>query len=189
MDADYDPALAFNASYISVEYSTPDTIGLEVDGSSSPPLINYVQDSTPELGWGMTGSGVADYQRDYELEVWNNADYNDTLLWSEGEHTDFVTFHDSSSGTNTRPFGTRNEFRYQMKFPASILTRSGVVDKVQFETNVQTGEIIFENLQINMLCVENALDLTADFAANYDGVIPISVLNTPSYAAPIVDGS
>ena len=187
MDEDYSADGAFNASYLSVAYTTPDAVDLTVDGFSTPPLVNYVQDSTPTLEWGMFDSGTGEYQRDYELEVWNNEYYNDTLLWLE-EHTDFMQVHDSATGTNYYPFGTADEFRYQMKFPSSLLTRSGVVDKIQFETNELTGEIVFENLQINMLCVENALDLTTDFAANYDGVIPISVLNSPSYAVPIVNG-
>jgi hypothetical protein len=38
------------------------------------------------------------------------------------------------------------------------------------------------------LGVQNAADLTTDFDANYDGVQPISVLTSPSLAAPIVDG-
>jgi hypothetical protein len=188
LDEDFDPAMAFNASYISVEYTTPDVIDMTVDGFSSTPLINYVQDSTPTLSWEMSDSGTGEYQRDYNLEVWNNADYNDTLLWSEGNSTDFIQIYDSSGGGNSRPFGTADEFRYQMKFPATLMTRSGVVDKLVFETITQTGEIVFENLQVYMLGVQNALDLTADFEANYDGVQPILVLNHPSYGATIVNG-
>ena len=186
-DEDYSAATAFNASYLSVEYTTPDAVDLTVDGFSSPPLSNYVQDSTPTFEWGMYDSGTGEYQRDYELEVWDNAYYNDTLLWSEG-HTDFLSIHDSNTGSNYYPFGEATEFRYQLKYPSSLITRSGVVDKLMFETIELEGEVVLENLQINMACVEDTADLTSDFAANYDGVQPTSVLNTPSYAAPIVNG-
>lgn len=186
VDEDYGAAEAFNASYLSIAYTTPDTLGLMVDGFSSPPLINYVQDSTPTLEWEMSDSGTGEYQRDYELEVWNNAYFNDTLLWSQ-EHTDFMQIHDSSTGSNYAPFGYHDEMRYQMKYPSSLISRAGVVDKLQFEVLATSGEIVLENLQINMACVQNALDLTTDFAANYDGVQPISVLNTPSYTVPIVN--
>jgi len=187
LDKDYNATAALYAPYLSVEYTTPDAVGLTVDGISTPPLVNYVQDSTPTFEWTMSDSGSGEYQRDYELEVWNNADYNDTLLWSEA-HTDFFSIHDSSTGANFYPFGTANEFRYQLKYPSSLITRSGVIDKLMFETIELEGEVVLENLQINMACVEDTADLTTDFLANYDGVQPTSVLNTPSYAAPIVDG-
>lgn len=187
LDKDFDVATAFNASYISVEYTTPDAIDMTVDGFSNPPLVNYVQDSTPTLSWEMYDSGNGEYQRNYELEVWNNAEFNDTLLWSEGDHTDFMVVNDATSGSNYRPFGTAAEFRYQMKFPASTMTRSGVLDKLSFESDLSTGEIIFENLQIDLLCVQDATALTTDFLANLDGVQPITVLNSPSLATTIMN--
>ncbi len=187
IDEDYNAATAFNASYISVEYTTPDTVGLSVSGLTTPPRTDYVQDATPTLGWAMSDSGSGEFQRDYELEVWNNTYYNDTLLWSQ-EHSDLMTVHDASTDSNTRPFGTADGFRYQMKFVSSLLPRSGIVDKLTFETVALTGTIVFENLQIFMLGVQNAADLTTNFEANYDGVQPISVLTSPSLAAPIVDG-
>ena len=187
LDEDYSVAESFNASYISVEYTTPDAVDLSVDGFTDPPLTDYVQDATPTFGWAMSDSGSGEYQRDYELEVWNNEHFNDTLLWSQ-DHSDFVTIHDASTGPNSRPFGTADEFRYQMKFVSSLLPRSGIVDEITFETTQLTGTMVFENLQVFMLGVQNAADLTTDFAANYDGVQPISVLKSPSLAAPIVNG-
>ncbi|MBE0527245.1 MAG: DNRLRE domain-containing protein, partial [Candidatus Thorarchaeota archaeon] len=176
LEEEYSAAGAFNASYLSVEYTTPDTVGLMVDGFSTPPLVNYVQDSTPTFEWELSDSGSGEHQRDYELEVWNNEHFNDTLLFSE-EHTDFMQVHDSSVGTNYHPFGTATEFRYQMKFPSSLISRSGVVDRISFEAVAASGEVVLENLQINMLCVQDTGDLTTDFIVNYDGVQPISVLN------------
>ena len=188
LDEDFSVTTAFNASYISVEYTTPDTIDLSVNGLTTPPRTDYIQDATPTLGWAISDSGSGEFQRDYELEVWNNEHFNDTLLWSQ-EHSDIVTIHDSATTTNNRPFGTADAFRYQMKMISSLLPRSGVVDKLTFGTVETTGTIVLENLQIFMLGVENALDLTADFEANYNGVQPISVLNVPSLEAQIVDGS
>ncbi|MHA2178696.1 MAG: glycoside hydrolase family 78 protein, partial [Candidatus Thorarchaeota archaeon] len=149
---------------------------------------DYVQDGTPTFGWAMLDSGSGEYQRDYELEVWNNEHFNDTLLWSQ-EHSDVVTIHDTAVTTNSRPFGTADAFRYQMKMISSLLPRSGVVDKITFGTVESTGTIVLENLQIFMLGVQSATDLTTDFDANYEGVQPVSVLTVPSYEAQIVDGS
>jgi len=74
-----------------------------------------------------------------------------------------------------------------MKLSDSLFPRSGVVDKLSFGTATASGDIVFENLQIFMLGVQNTSALTADFEANYDGVQPICVLNVPSYEAEIVD--
>jgi hypothetical protein len=186
LDEDFSAEAPFNASYISVEYTTPDAVDLSVDGFTDPPLTDYVQDSTPTLGWGMSDSGIGEFQRDYEIEVWNTNTYDDTLLWNQN-HTDTVAIHDTGTGTNSRPFGTAEPFRYQMKMSDSLFGRSGLVDKLTFGTAAATGTIVFENLQIFMLGVQNAVALTADFDANYDGVQPISVLNVPSYEAEIVD--
>lgn len=186
LDEDFDVTTAFNASYISVEYTTPDTIDLSVDGFTNTPLTDYVQDSTPTLGWSMSDSGTGEFQRDYEVEVWNDAMYNDTQLWAQS-HTDNVTIHDTGTGTNSRPFGTDSEIRYQMKFSNSLFPRSGVVDKLSFGTDTTSGNIVLENLQIFMLGVQDALALTTDFEANYDGVQPICVLDVPIYEAEIID--
>ena len=69
LDEDYTAATSFNASYISVEYTTPDAVDLSVDGFTDPPLTDYIQDGTPNLGWGMSDSGTGEFQRDYEVEV------------------------------------------------------------------------------------------------------------------------
>ncbi len=188
LDEDYSVAEAFNASYISVEYTTPDAVDLSVNGLTTPPRTDYVQDATPTLGWGMSDSGTGEFQRDYELEVWNNEHFNDTLLWSQ-EHSDSLTIHETATflANNTRPFGTATAFRYQMKQPNSLFGRSGVVDKLTFGSEEATGTIVFENLQIFMLGVQSSAALTSDFESNYDGVQPVSVLSVPSYEVQIVD--
>jgi hypothetical protein len=176
----------FKASYLSIEYTTPESTNLSVDGYSSAPMINYIQNSTPDLGWTMSGDGAGDYQRDYALEVNSNQYFNGTELWSV-DHTDTVTVYDSSGGGNPRPFGTADEFRYQMKYDQSMLLTSGVVDKLHFESTVSSGTIIFENLLILMVSSDVAGNLTNNFAANYGSGTPVVVLNRSSYSASILN--
>jgi hypothetical protein len=176
----------FLASYLSIEYSTPDTTTLTVDGVSTAPLIDYIQDSTPDLGWTMADSGTGEYQRDFALEVNSNEFFNGTSLWSE-DHTDIVTIYDSSGGMNLRPFATKDEVRYQMKYDESMLSTSGVVDKLYFESDVNSGTLVFENLLILMVSTNVTGDLTSDFEANYGTAMPIMVLNRSSYSAQIVN--
>jgi hypothetical protein len=176
----------FLASYLSVEYTTPDTTTLTVDGHSTAPLINYIQDSTPNLGWTMADSGSGEYQRDYALEVNSNQYFNGTTMWSEN-HTDLITIYDAPSNSNSRPFGTAAEFRYQMQFDPTLVTKSGIADKLWFETNANSGTMVFENLVILMVNTNRTGVLTSDFEANYGLATPITVLNRSSYSTPIVD--
>jgi len=177
---------AFYASYISIEYFTPETASLTVDGQSTAPLIDYIQDSTPDLGWTMADSGTGEFQRDYALEVNSNEYFNGTPLWSEN-HTTMVTIYDSSGSSNLCPFGTAYEFRYQMKYGESLISESGVVDRLHFETIDETGTIVFENLVVLLVCTPTAGDLTTDFQANYGGAEPTVVLNRSSLNAAIKD--
>ncbi|MFW9958221.1 MAG: DNRLRE domain-containing protein [Candidatus Odinarchaeota archaeon] len=183
IEKDYD---VFLASYLSVEYSTPDTIGLTVDGRSAAPLKDYIQDSTPKLGWTMADSGSGEYQRDYALEVNTNQYFNGTNLWNEN-HTKMVIVHDSSGGANLRPFATSAEFRYQMKFDESLISDSGIIDKLHFETIDETGTIAFKNLVVQLVCTTTVGVLTTNFQSNYGPAKPITVLNRTSYNATITD--
>lgn len=185
IEKDYD---VFLASYLSVEYTTPDAIGLTVDGHSTAPLINYIQDATPDLSWTLGDSGTGEYQRDYALEVNSNQYFNGTELWSVN-HTNIATVYESAGSTNIRPFGTDEELRFQMKYDTSLVTTSGVVDKLHFALTESTGTLVFENFVIMMVCTIVAGDLTADFAANYGSAIPVVVLNRSSYSVPIIDNS
>lgn len=176
----------FLASYLSIEYTTPETTDLTVDGQSTAPLINYIQDSTPDLSWAMSDNGPIEFQRDYALEVSSNPDFSGTQLLSVN-HTNIATIHDSSVGNNLRPFGTAAEFRYQMKYDTSLLTTSGVIDKLYFETIDETGTIIFENLLVLLVCTDMTGVLTSDFQANYGSSMPTVVLNRSIYSAEIKD--
>jgi hypothetical protein len=176
----------FNATYLALEYMTPETTNLAVDGHSSSPGIDYIQSDTPSLSWEMTDS-AEDYQKNYQLEVWDNEHFNDTLMWEDSGIDTIATVYDGSS-SNTRPFGTpNNEFRFQFKYVASQLSDSGVVDKLYFEMSEEFGTITFENLQVLLTNSVVAGDLTADFAANLGSSHQTQVLYRDVYNAPIID--
>jgi len=176
----------FNATYLALEYMTPETTNLAVDGYSSSPGIDYIQSDTPTLSWMMTDS-AEDYQKNYQLEVWDNEHFNDTLMWEDSAIDAVATVYDGSSA-NARPFGTpNNEFRFQFKYVASQLSDSGVVDKLYFELSEEFGTITFENLQVLLTNTDVAGDLTTDFAANLGSSHQTQVLYRDVYDAPIID--
>ncbi len=181
VEKEYD---AFTSSYLSLEYTTPNAINLKVDGQDTAPLIDYIQDSTPDLSWTMGDSGSGEYQSDYALEVNSNQYFNGINRLSTN-HTQTVTVHDSSVNQNVRPFGTATEFRYQMKYVPSLLTTSGIVDQLRFETIEETGMITLENLVVLLVSTPDTTDLTSDFQANYGTAKPVIVLNRTSYSAKV----
>ncbi len=176
----------FNASYLALEYTTPEMTNLAVDGHSTSPLKDYIQDSTPIISWGVTDPDTNEFQRDYEVEVWNNEHFNDTNLWRQS-HTNITTIHDGGTSLNTHPFARDDEVRLQMKFPSSMISRSGIVDKLYF-TTVNDGTAVLENLQVYMLNLDSDVDLTTDFETNYGGKTPVQVLSREVYEASVVDG-
>ncbi len=183
-----DEANHFNASYISIEYTTPQITDLTIDGESSGPYTEYVQDSTPLFEWVFTDpdtTPTSDTQRAYEIEMWSNEFYNETLLWGEKQTSTEVVF-DQGDATNGHPFGVSDEVRLQMKFPASIIPHSGTVDKLYFNASIASGTLILENLEVFMLNTASG-DLTTDFAANYLGRNPVQVLNRDTYEVDIQD--
>jgi len=70
------------AAYIEVSFTNPTVVNQTTSGRSGPPLINYIQDSTPAFGWEVTDPDLGDYQSGYNVEVWDNEHYNETLLWN-----------------------------------------------------------------------------------------------------------
>jgi hypothetical protein len=182
-EKDYDQ---FNASYLAVEYTIPEAGGLQVDGFDASPHIDYIQDSEPDLSWSFLDTGTGETQMDYEVEVWDNEYFNDTLLFSDSRGT-VHTVHDSGVTSNARPFETADEFRFQLKYPTSMLPRSGIIDKLYFEVEDETGTAILENLQITMVSTTIAGSLAADYAGNFAGSTPIQVMNRESYEAEIID--
>ncbi len=181
-------AYPFNATYLEIEYTTPTTSGLSVDGITSGPLLDYINNPNPELGWTFADPDYQDFQKDYDVEVWNNMHYNDTLLW-HASHESVSTIHNSYSVLgNWHPFGSHEEFRMQMKYPSSEIPRSGIVDKLYF-TSTNDLDLIgqLENFEISLLLVPSATSLSADFYANREGRTPTIVLSRDSYELSLVD--
>ena len=173
---------------IALEYSIPTTSGLEVDGFSSSPEIDYIKSTNPELSWTSTDTDPNDFQKNYEVEVWDSPTYDGALL-GQKNNTIFSVVHDTE-GAGSSPsgvFSAYNEIREQQKWPASMISDSGIVDKLYFEVDQETGQTYYEDLAIYMISVE-AENLTAIFEDNYDGRTPIQVLNRSSYTAIIEDG-
>ena len=176
----------WNATYLEIEYTTPTTTDLSVDGITSGPLLEYINSPCPELGWTFSDPDYNDFQKDYDVELWNNTYYNDTMLWQAAhEAVSFIHVSGDPAG-NFHPFGETGEFRLQMKVPSSELTRSGVVDKLYFTTN-DVGDVQIENLEVSLLMVPNTAALTTDFNANYEGREPTIVLSRDIYEVSIID--
>ncbi len=177
----------FNATYIEIEYEVPEIGQVTVDGHSSAPLINYIQSDTPTFEWTLanTGTGV---QKDYELEVWSNEFYNETKLMGVGG-SEVSDVSSTGSTTNSRPFGTDLEMRFQFKYMHDLFQRSGLIDKLIFSVDEEDGTAIFENLDIYLLSVQNSSALTDDFQANYDGRVPVNVLHRETYSTSVENGA
>jgi len=178
----------FNASYIEIEYTTPTVSELTVDGIASGTPLEYINNPSPELGWTFSDPDSFDFQRDYDVEIWNNTYYNETLLWQKS-HEFVSTIHDSdSTNCNTHPFGSRNEFRMQLKYPSTEIPRSGIVDKLYFTSYVGEDETaILEDFEISLLMVSSGTALTSSFTTNYEGRTPTIVMSRDSYEISVVD--
>ncbi len=175
-----------NSTYLLITYSAPEATGLTVEGFDSSPHTDYIQNATPTLEWEFLDSGTGSAQRDYELEVWDNEHFNDTLLYDDSRG-DTYTVYDTSGSNNIRPFATDTEIRYQMKYEASMFSKGGVVDKLYFGVSEASGTAVFENLQINLVNHADSSDLTDDFDGNYEGMYVTNVLNRESYEAVVID--
>jgi len=176
-----------NASYLAIEYTPPETHELEVDGFDSSPHIDYIQNSTPTLSWATADSGADDSQMGYEVEVWNNEYFNDTIMFEE-KTGDVETIFDAGATTNTRPFASDLEFRFQFKYSSSLLPRSGLIDKLYFGVEDDSGIAVFEDLEILIASTLHSGDLEAEFSDNYNDSTPIQVLNRQIYEAEVIGG-
>lgn len=172
---------------IALEYEAPVASGLQVDGFSSSPQIDYIKSPNPELSWSSSDADSNDFQKSYDVEVWNSSSYDETLL-SDQNTSVIETIHDTAGagGAPMGIFSNSYESRYQYLWPESMISQSGVVDKLYFEVDQPTGQTTYTDLAIYMTCVES--NLTNTFETNYDGTTPIQVLNRSSYTAPIVNG-
>ena len=176
----------FTAAYLEIEYTKPSTTDLSVDGISSGPLLEYINSPCPELGWTFSDTDYNDFQKDYDVELWNNTYYNDTMLWQAAHEAVSFIYTSGDAGGNYHPFGETGEFRMQMKFPESEFSHSGVVDKLYFTSN-DIGDLQMENLEISLLMVPSSAALTTDFNANYEGQNPTIVLSRDIYEVSVID--
>lgn len=177
----------FNASYLVLEYAAPSAINLAVDGYSTAPHIDYIMNPTPDLSWQFSDSDPDDIQKGYELDVYEGASATGSPIW-QTDTTEIVTIYSGATSGNLRPFATPSQMRYQMKVPTSILSRTGVVDKLYFGmNNYETGYAILQNLTVSMLSVSSSADLGSSFASNYGGLTPVQVLYSEAYNATITD--
>ncbi|TFF93545.1 DNRLRE domain-containing protein, partial [Candidatus Thorarchaeota archaeon] len=178
-----------NTTYLEIEYDTPEAQQLTVDGVALGTLLDYIQPE-PILGWQFSDPNLGDFQRDYEVELWDTPDYNQSMLWSDS-HEDIVTIHDSLGDQptgNLHPFGLREEFRLQMKFQSSQLPRSGVIDKLYFTAYEKSGTLQVENLEISLSQPDTAANLTANFETNLAGEHPTVVLSQELWETTYTDG-
>ncbi|TFG32981.1 DNRLRE domain-containing protein [Candidatus Thorarchaeota archaeon] len=178
------------AAYIEIEYTAPTTASLTVDGITSGILLDYIRSENPELGWTFSDPDPSDYQRDYDVEVWNNQYYNDSLLWKnthESVYTIHNSFGDSPNG-NVHPFGLREEFRIQMKYPSASIPSSGIVDKLYFTSSDDSGTLRCDDLEISMIMVESSTGLTTNLEANLDGRTPTIVFSRNLFEIEVING-
>ncbi|MFW9891034.1 MAG: DNRLRE domain-containing protein [Candidatus Thorarchaeota archaeon] len=175
--------------HISIEYAVPTTTDLLVDGFSESPEIDYINNPNPEFSWSFNDVDIDDFQKNFELEVWNNAAFDDTLLMQRN-NSEIAVVHDTGGGlvppgdAFNAPYG----LRFQYKWPSSMIPKSGTVDKLIFEMDTLSGTTTYSDLAIYMISVEDSGALTTDFEANYDGGTPIQVLNRTEFTGITKDG-
>ncbi|MHA1926576.1 MAG: CBM96 family carbohydrate-binding protein, partial [Candidatus Thorarchaeota archaeon] len=169
---------------LSLEYAVPTTTELLVDGVSESPQIDYINSANPDFSWTFNDVDPDDFQKNYELEVWNNSAFDDTLLMQE-RNSEVAVVHDTGgTGTSVADvFNAPFEVRSQYKWPSSMIPQSGVVDKLYFEMDALSGITTFSDLAIYLVSVEESSDLSTDFQSNYDGRTPIQVLNRSEFTA------
>ncbi|MFW9794767.1 MAG: DNRLRE domain-containing protein [Candidatus Thorarchaeota archaeon] len=174
----------FNATYLELSYTTPTVTEFAVDGHSSGPLLDYIQDSTPLMSWNHVDPDPNDVQYGYEVEVWNDPLYNETRLWSDSSTFIQPVFYANLS-QNAPPFETDSEMRFQYKYDSSILNRSGTVDKLHFYVVEDEGVLTLENVIVRMASTQTSGALGSDFEGNYWSATPITVLRSEAYEAVV----
>ncbi|MHA2025062.1 MAG: CBM96 family carbohydrate-binding protein [Candidatus Thorarchaeota archaeon] len=179
----------WNVTYLEIEYITPTTTDISVDGITSGPLLDYINNPTPDVSWTFSDPDYNDFQKDYDVEMWNNEHYNDTLLWQAAHEQTSLIHETGTTSGNWHPFGSAEGFRLQMKYPSSELPRSGVVDKLYFTSPDDMSDLQIENLEISLLMVESTAALGTDFVANYDGRTPTIVLSRDLYEVSVNDNT
>ena len=178
-------SLYFNASYLALTYTTPVASSLAVDGYSTVPHIDYIMDSAPDLSWQFSDSDSGDIQKGYDLDVYEGTSTTGIPIWQTNT-TELVTIYSGAASANARPFATSGEMRYQMKIPKSMLSRTGVVDKLYIQVT-DSATVVLQDLSVAMLSVSSSADLGSTFASNYEGLTPVQVLYNEEYSVTITD--
>ncbi|MFW9811745.1 MAG: DNRLRE domain-containing protein [Candidatus Thorarchaeota archaeon] len=178
--------LQFNATYLELSYYTPSVSDFAVDGLSSGPLLDYIQDETPIISWTHQDQDPNDFQNGYQFEVWNDQLYNDSMMLSDSSTYIQPVFHANAS-QNARPFATEDEVRFQFKYDYTIINRTGTVDKLHFYVVEDEGKLTLENLIVRIANVDTIGPLGGVFDDNFGGVGPTTVLTDAAYEAVIHD--
>ena len=111
---------------VSLEYAIPTTSDMMVDGFSESPQIDYISNANPDFSWTFNDADTDDIQKNFELEVWNNSAFDDTLLMQEN-NSEIMVVHDTG-GVGTSQDDTFNvpfEWRTQYKWPGSMVSHLG----------------------------------------------------------------
>jgi len=174
-------------AYIELSFTNPTAHDLTTDGYSTSPLIDYIQDSTPALGWMVSDPDIGDYQSGYNVEVWDSPSYDGVQLWNSSSENRVTIYNSSLTDGNYHPFGMDTEVRLQMKYPSSELPRSGIVDKLYFRTIPASGTLRLEDFEIWMLMVQDPSVLGSTFSVNYDGRQPTKVFSMDLYEVSYSD--
>ncbi len=169
------------AAYIELSFTNPAVNGLTTSGYSESPLIDYIQDASPTLGWEFSDPDVGDYQRGHNVEVWDTEYYNGTQMWNSSSEDVTTIYSSALMDGNYHPFGMDEEIRLQTKYPSSELPRSGMVDRLYFRTIEESGTLVLEDFEIRMFMVEDTSVLSSNFTVNYDGREPTTVLSMDLY--------
>ncbi|MGM0686584.1 MAG: DUF7594 domain-containing protein [Promethearchaeati archaeon] len=177
----------FNASYLAIEYEEPVTTNLAVDGESSSPHIDYIKSDDPTLSWDVEDT-IGDFQRGYEVEMWNSSSFNETMHLLRHSPKSILNVHDTGSTGNLRPFGTDSGMRFQFKYNATELSGPGVIDRLCFDVDSDAERPVFENLEILLTHTNVSGALGSDFQANLGGARPTTVLFRDIYSPENHDG-
>ncbi len=176
-----------NSSYLQLHCYTPSVVDIAIDDIAEGPLLEYIQNQHPTFSWSTSDTDALDFQNDYQIEMYENIGLND-IIW-QSRHTDRICILNNGTDTNTLPFGTMNEMRFQYKYMSSILNHSGIIDKIYFGINNTETTITLSNLVISMSNTLEPGSLGFDFGLNIGESTLIEVLRADSYTAPIINNT
>ncbi|MDF1540451.1 MAG: DNRLRE domain-containing protein [Candidatus Thorarchaeota archaeon] len=173
-----------HSAYILLEWHSPSTTQLTVDGQSETPHLNYISNPNPEFGWTFTDGDISDSQTNYEVEL---QDDGANQIWNQNQ-SNIVPLFDQGTDQNARPFASPSEMKFQFKYPSSLIPNSGIIDKLYFDIDLDTAVVTYTNFTLFMLSMYNDTALSTDFTGNYDGGKPKTVFFSSEYSPEIRSG-